>query len=284
MDNDPGPAVQRIVLGEELRELREAAGLSSDDAASALGWYRAKISKVETGAAKLTHSDVARLIEAYGIPSDRQDQLKRLAREAARRLQPARVPDFAAKYVNLEGSAVDVKTYHGDIVPGMLQTKDYATALLETSVIIPTAEIDQMAEDRVVRAERFASGIGPLLWVVLGEEALLRQVGGPDVIRGQLRRLKMMARLPNVTLQVMPLAKGAHAALGVSFTILELGSQRRSIVYLESLTSADYLPRPHHVRTYGLVFGRLQAAALSQEDSLAMLDRLIDKGSSEEDG
>jgi transcriptional regulator with XRE-family HTH domain len=108
MDDDPGPAVQRIVLGEELRELREAAGLSSDDAASALGWYRAKISKVETGAAKLADKDIARLIEVYGIPSDRQDQLRRLAKEAARRLQPARVPDFATKYVNLEGSAVDV--------------------------------------------------------------------------------------------------------------------------------------------------------------------------------
>ncbi|WP_410671279.1 helix-turn-helix domain-containing protein [Amycolatopsis sp. cmx-4-68] len=274
MEEDPGPALQRIMLGEDLRELRDAAGLTSDDAAEALGWYRAKVSKVETGSAKITDADVERLIEVYRIDQDRAEQLRRLARDARRRLPPARVPDFAAKYVTLEASAADIKLYFGDFIPALFQTKDYARALLEPSVIVSPADVDQMADDRAARARRLSSGKGPLVWLVLGEEALRRQVGGPAVLLEQLRQLRTMATLPNVTLQVLKLESGAHPAVGMSFTILELGQQRR-IVYMESLTGSDYLTRPPHVRIYSLVFGRLQAMALGREESRALLDDVI---------
>ncbi len=262
------------MLGEDLRELRDAAGLTSDDAAEALGWYRAKVSKVETGSAKITDADVERLIEVYRIDQDRAEQLRRLARDARRRLPPARVPDFAAKYVTLEASAADIKLYFGDFIPALFQTKDYARALLEPSVIVSPADVDQMADDRAARARRLSSGKGPLVWLVLGEEALRRQVGGPAVLLEQLRQLRTMATLPNVTLQVLKLESGAHPAVGMSFTILELGQQRR-IVYMESLTGSDYLTRPPHVRIYSLVFGRLQAMALGREESRALLDDVI---------
>ncbi|MCU1685402.1 MAG: binding protein with helix-turn-helix domain [Amycolatopsis sp.] len=275
VQDDPGPALQRIMLGEDLRELREAAGLSSDDAAVALGWYRAKVSKVETGSAKLTDPEVEKLIETYAIGEDRANQLRRLAKDARRRLPATRVPDWAAKYVTLQATAADIKLWFGDFVPGSLQTKAYARAVLGASVIVSAADIEQMAEDREARAQRLASGKGPLVWIVLGEEALRRNVGTPGVLLEQLRYLRKIAELPNVTLQVLPLSAGAHPALGMSFTILELGQQQRTIVYMESLTGSDYLPKANQVRIYSLVFGRLQAAAHNREDSWTLLDDLI---------
>ncbi|MDQ2789208.1 MAG: DUF5753 domain-containing protein [Actinomycetota bacterium] len=115
----------------------------------------------------------------------------------------------------------------------------------------------------------------PLLWVVLGEEALRRTVGGPEVQRGQLLRLRELAELPNVTVQVMPLSGGAHTALGMSFIVLDLGSSRT--VYIEGLTSADYLVRPQHIQTYNLAFDRLRVASLGDRESLTIINTLIDE-------
>jgi transcriptional regulator with XRE-family HTH domain len=277
MAEDPGPALQRIVLGEDLRELREAAGLTSDDAAAALGWYRAKVSKVETGSAKLTDPEIEKLVTAYRVEPDRAEQLRKLAKEARRQLPPSRVPDWAAKYVTLEASAADVKLFYSDFVPGSLQTRAYAKAILDASVIVSATDVEQMADDRAKRAARFGREDGPLVWAVLGEEALRRRVGGPEVLLGQLQQLKAMTMQPNFTLQVLPLAAGAHPALGMSFSILELGQQRRTIVYMETLTGSDYLPRSNHVRTYSLVFGRLQAEALNRDESRRLIDRLIEE-------
>jgi hypothetical protein len=146
---------------------------------------------------------------------------------------------------------------------------------LNASVIVSPADVDQMADDRETRSKRLASGKGPLVWIVLGEEALRRKVGSTEVMLEQLRQLRIMAQLSNVTFQVLTLDAGAHPALGMTFTIMELGTPRRKVVYMESLTGSDYLPRPNHVRIYDLVFGRLQADALNREDSLDLLNRCI---------
>lgn len=279
MAEDPGPALQRIVLGEDLRELREAAGLSSDEAASALGWYRAKVSKVETGSAKLTDPEIEKLVTAYRVDPNRAEQLRRLAKEARRMLPPARVPDWAAKYVSLQRSAVDMKLFYPDFIP--IQTKDYARAVLEQSVIVSPADVELMADDRAARAEHLGRDNGPLVWLVVGEEALRRRIGGPTVLLGELTYLKTMTTKPNFTLQVLPTRSGAHPALGMSFSILELGQQRHTIVYTETLTGSDYLPRPNHVRIYSLAFGRLQSEALNRDDSQRLIDQVIDELESE---
>jgi len=272
-EQDPGPVVQRIMLGGELRALREAAKISSEDAASALGWYRAKVSKVETGTVRLSAAELSALLTLYKADQATTERVQRLGEEARRKTTPARVPDWAKQFVSLEASAHEIKLFFGDFVPGMLQTRDYARALLFTSVVVPPADVEAMAASRELRAERLRSGV-PLLWVVLGEEALLRTVGSRQVQRGQLLRLRELAELPNVTIQVMPLNSGAHAALGMSFTILDLG-QRRTVVYIEGLTGADYLVRPQHTQAYTLAFDRLRVASLSDRESLAIVDRLI---------
>ncbi|MGH3999661.1 MAG: helix-turn-helix domain-containing protein, partial [Pseudonocardiaceae bacterium] len=214
-EQDPGPVVQRIMLGGELRALREAAKISTDAAATALSWYRAKVSKVETGTVRLTAAELSELLRLYNADEATTERVQRLGEEARRKTSPARVPDWAKQYVSLEANATEIKLFFADFIPGMLQTRDYARAMLSTSVIVPPADVEAMAASREHRAERLRSG-APLLWVVLGEEALRRTDGGRQVQRGQLLRLRELAELPNVTVQVMPLSGGAHAALGMS--------------------------------------------------------------------
>lgn len=196
-----------------------------------------------------------------------------LGEEARRKTTPARVPDWASKYLSLEASATEIKLFFADFVPGMLQTRDYARAMLSTSVIVPPADVEQMAASRELRAERLRSGT-PLLWVVLGEEALRRTVGGPQIQREQLIRLRELTELPNVTIQVMPLSGGAHPALGMSFHLLDLGHSWT--VYIEGLTSADYLVR-QHIPAYTLAFDRLRVASLGDRESLAIINTIIEE-------
>lgn len=273
-EQDPGPVVQRIMLGGELRALREAAKISTEDAATALGWYRAKVSKVETGTVRLTANELSSLLRLYRVDEATSERVQRLGEEARRKTTPARVPDWASKYVSLEASATEIKIFFGDSIPGLLQTRDYARAVLSTSVVVPPADVEQMATSREHRAERLRSGV-PLLWVVLGEEALRRTVGTPQIQRGQLLRLRELAELPNVTVQIMPLSGGAHTALGMTFILLDLGRSRT--VYIEGLTSADYLVRPQHIQTYNLAFDRLRVASLGDRESLAIINTLIDE-------
>jgi transcriptional regulator with XRE-family HTH domain len=273
-EQDPGPVVQRIMLGGELRTLREAAKIGTDDVAVALGWYRAKLSKVETGTVRLTAAELSSLLTFYKADEATSERVQRLGEEARRKTTPARVPDWAKQYVSLEASATEIKLFFGDFIPGMLQTRDYARALLSASVIVPPADVEEMATSREHRAERLSSG-APLLWVVLGEEALRRTVGSHQVQRRQLLRLRELAELPNVTVQVMPLSGGAHAALGMSFVLLDLSQSRT--VYIEGLTSADYLVRPQHTQAYNLAFDRLRVASLGDRESLAIINTLIEE-------
>ncbi|MGH3972374.1 MAG: helix-turn-helix domain-containing protein [Pseudonocardiaceae bacterium] len=273
-EQDPGPVVQRIMLGGELRALREAAKISTDAAATALSWYRAKVSKVETGTVRLTAAELSELLRLYNADEATTERVQRLGEEARRKTSPARVPDWAKQYVSLEANATEIKLFFADFIPGMLQTRDYARAMLSTSVIVPPADVEAMAASREHRAERLRSGT-PLLWVVLGEEALRRTVGGRQVQRGQLLRLRELAELPNVAVQIMPLSGGAHTALGMSFVLLDFGQSRP--VYIEGLTSSDYLVRPHHTQTYSLAFDRLRVASLGDRESLAIINTIIDE-------
>ncbi|WP_190819994.1 DUF5753 domain-containing protein [Saccharopolyspora pogona] len=186
------------------------------------------------------------------------------------------MPDWAKKYVNLEACASEIKLFYGDTIPGVLQTRDYARELLSASVVVPAMDVDAMAESRERRAARFFEPRSPLLWVVLGEEAILRQVGDRDIRRAQLEQLRSLAELDHVTIQVIPLASGAHAGLGIAFTLLHLEQANSDIAYIESLTSSDYLSRPQHTRAYSLVFDRLRVAAISDRETLSLINQEIE--------
>jgi transcriptional regulator with XRE-family HTH domain len=279
-DDDPGapgdlgPFVQRILLGARLRAARESAGLGTTEATKALGWYAGKLSKVEQGDIPTGDKDLAALIKAFGIEAREAGDLQRLASAARRKLPPSRVPEWAAKYVHLVAAAQELKLWDADAFPGTVQTAEYARAQLSRMVTVPPADVEQMAADRARRVDRLRAPDAPRLWLVVGEEALHRLVGGAEVLRGQLEQVRELAELPGLSVQVLPFDVGAHPAHGVSFSIVTLIEGRAGTVYVEGLTTSDYLGR-EHVRAYELAFDHLRADALSPHDTIALLDRRI---------
>lgn len=191
-------------------------------------------------------------------------------------LPPARVPDHAVKYVNLERAATELKIFSGDCFPGTVQTADYARAMLGRSVIVSPADVDRMAEDRAKRLERMKSPSAPRLWLVVGEEALYREVGGRAVLRAQLEQVRQLAELSHVCVQIVSFDGGAHSSHGATFTIVTLIEGRAGIVYVEGLTASDYLGR-EHVRIYNLAFETLRATTLSQQRTMERISQRINE-------
>lgn len=271
-DDDPGPIVQRLIFGARLAELREAAGMGVDQANSAMPkWYRGKLGKVENGDLNCTDVELDRLFALYKVPGSVADEIRKLGIEARRKLAPARVPDHSRRYVWLERAADEIRQYYGSSIPGNLQTRDYALAQLATSLVIAPADMPTIAQDRVARGDRYFADPNAQLHVVLDEAAVRRVIGEPSVLVGQLDRLLALGELPNVTIQVVPPTAGSHAALEYTFTLLYIARARASIVYLESLTTADYLARPQHSQTYNLAFESARAKALSPDDTAKLL-------------
>lgn len=279
-DVDPGPALQRLLLGDQLRALRVGRSLSAEDATGQLGWYRAKLGKIESGTMRATTADIEALLKLYGVRGRTAGEVTALAREARRKTPPARVADFAKQYVALWNSVDEVRMFSADHVPGPFQQVPYARSIIETSVTVPLAEVDRLAEARAERVARIITPGGPQIWLVLGEEALLREIGGRQVLYDQLVHVRDLAARPNVTLQVIPLATGAHVAIGSRFTLLRFTAANASFAYVEGLTTADCL-RGHHATTYSLAFERLRATALSSAESMALLDRRVSQLSEE---
>jgi hypothetical protein len=271
---DPGPVVQRILLGADLRDAREATGLSNAEASKALGWYTGKLSKVEQGDMKVNDKDLAKAVRVYKISENRAVTLQQLAAESRRKLPPARVPEHSVKYVNLERAATELKMFNGDCFPGAVQTASYARAMLERSVVVAPADVDRMAEDRATRLERMRSPNAPRLWLVVGEEALYREIGGRTVLRAQLEQVRELAELSHVCVQILSFDGGAYSTHGVMFTIVTLIEGRPGIVYVEGLTASDYLGR-EHVRVYNLAFETLRATTLSQQWTMQKISQRI---------
>ncbi|XVQ12735.1 helix-turn-helix domain-containing protein [Spirillospora sp. CA-255316] len=265
-------------LRKELLRLREAAGISMEAAASRLDWSKAKISRIETGRSRVTPSDVRLLLDEYGVVDKRERQvLIELAREARKQGWWHNYPDvIASPYVGFEAEASRLRTYQTQLVPGLLQTSGYVRALL-TSVrpVLSQGEIDRRVEARKTRQERRMESDHPHLWAILDETVLRRPVGGAEVMREQLARLREAARLPNVTLQVLPFSAGSHSAMGVPFVILDFdGPNAISAVYLEHLTGELYLDHEPDISRYTLVFDYLRAKAIDPEDVVPMIDEV----------
>lgn len=269
------PAVRRVQLGIVMRLLRERAGAKPKEIAPQLGWYVAKVTKLEKGDVTISLPEIDRLIELYGVEGEEADKVRRLGTEARKRDRPSRVPDWGQTYVALEAAASEIKFYDGEVVPGMLQTADYARAMLANSLANTLDEIEVRVAERVQRGARVGSS--EALWVVLGEAALYREVGGPDVLREELRHLLEVGRFRNVTIQILPFKSGEHVAMGASFTVLHLVEPVATFAYLEGLTDADYLDRAHHTAMYNDVFDKLRVAALGDRESAKLLQHRIDE-------
>jgi hypothetical protein len=259
-----GPTVLRILLGAELRRLREARHISREEAGYAIRASDSKISRMELGRVGFKERDVTDLLSLYGV-NDEQDRtaLTSLARQANTQgwwhSYADVLPPWFEVYVGLEEAASRIRAYEVQFVPGLLQTEDYARAVtLLGYADAPQYEVDRRVSLRMTRQKLLDGDAAPHLWVVVDEAALRRPLGGGQVMRTQLEALIEATTRPNVTVQVVPFHRGGHAAAGGPFSILRFAEpDLPDIVYLEQLTSALYLERPEDVDRYLAVMERL---------------------------
>jgi len=267
-----GPTVLRMILGSQLHRLREAAGVSPDQAAWELRASRSKISRMEHGRVSFKDRDVADLLTLYGI-TDEKLRAKMLA-SAQDANAPGwwskygdLLPDWFEEYLGLEGAASVIRAFELQFVHGLFQTEAYARAVtLLGHKTAPAEEIDRRVSLRIKRQDILASPEPPQVWSVMDESVLRRPVGGRAVMRAQLDRLTEMARLPQVTIQVIPFGGGGHAAAGGSFTLLRFAEpELPDVVYIEQLTSALYLDDRQDIDHYLEVMNDLSTEALTPD-------------------
>jgi hypothetical protein len=265
-----GPMVLRMLLGNQLHRLREAAGVSPDRAGYEIRASRSKISRMENGRVGFKHRDVADLLTLYGITDEqKRDSMLSLARQANTPGWWSKYSDVLAgwfeAYLGLEGAASVIRTFELQFVHGLFQTEDYARAVTLLGYrTAPAEEIERRVSLRLKRQDLLTGPEPPQVWSVVDEAALRRPVGGRAVMRAQLKRLAEIARLPNVTIQVVPFGRGGHAAASGSFTILRFREpELPDIVYIEQLTSALYLDNRDDVDHYLEVMNNLSTEALT---------------------
>jgi transcriptional regulator with XRE-family HTH domain len=270
------------MLGAQLRRLREQAGISREDAGYHIRASGSKISRMELGRVSFRDRDVTDLADLYGVldPTER-DALLALVREANAapwwQKYGDAMPDWFAMYVGLEESASLIRGYEMQFVPGLLQTEEYAQAVMKSGAVeLPESEIERRIALRTGRQRLLTKQNAPRFWVVVDEAALRRPIGGRHVMRGQLEKLIAVADIPNVTLQVIPFRSGGHVAEGGAFTILRFSDPEMvDVVYLEQLTSAQYLDKPDDLDLYAAVMERLSVTAASPERTNQLLADMV---------
>jgi transcriptional regulator with XRE-family HTH domain len=274
------PTVRRRELGTLLRKLRNDQGLTVEQVAERLLCSPSKVSRMETGHRGATPRDVRDLCQLYGVTEQAErDRLMTLAREGKQQgwWQSYDLP--YSTYVGLEAAATWAKGFHSSVVPGLLQTADYARALHEgampdssTPELTPEV-IDQRVEARLERQGRLTQEEPLNLWAVLDEAVLHRMVGGPSIMGAQLFQLAKASAMPNVTVQVIPYSVGAHPALESTFYILEF-ADAPDVIYVEGLVGWIYLDRRQDLDRYQKVFTRLRDIALTPEESVRLINEI----------
>ncbi|MDI2027192.1 helix-turn-helix transcriptional regulator [Saccharopolyspora sp. TS4A08] len=278
-----GPTVLRIALGGQLRRLREDRGISREAAGEAIRGSHAKISRLELGRVSFRERDLNDLLTLYGVRDDSERaaflSLARQANEPGWWHQYGDLlPSWFETYLGLEQAAEIIRTYEAQFVPGLLQTPDYARAVIMLGHgQEPTAEVDRRVALRMRRQDILTRPEPPTLWAVIDEAALRRPIGGERIMQGQIDHLIRVAELPNVTIQLLPYSVGGHAAAGGPFTIVRFPeSDLPDVVYLEQLTSALYLDKRNDLDQYQAVMNMLSVQAATPEDTPQLLRELRD--------
>jgi len=284
MPPTPSPTARGRRLRHELRRLREEAGLTHAEVASRLEWSASKVSRIETGQSRVQTGDVRDLLDIYGVTDDATcEALVQLAREARRRGWWTSYTDVlgSGTYVGLEAEAATLHTFESQFIPGLLQTEDYARAIIRAGQVRPDPEtLERRLAARMARQEILSRSDPPEIWAVLDEPVVSRPVGGPDVMRQQLRHLIDLSARPKtpLTLQVLPLSAGAHHGMNGPFVILTFHSPTDPpMVYLETATDGLYIEEPSDIERYTLMFSHLVARALGPDESRTMITGLAER-------
>jgi transcriptional regulator with XRE-family HTH domain len=277
-----GPTVPRRLLGAQLRRLREDRGITLEDAGEVIRASGSKMSRLETGRVGFKDRDIADLLTFYEVTDEqKRGALQELARSASAHGwwhdYSDVLPAWFEAYIGLEEAATSIRAYEIQFVPGLLQTEDYARAVtLLGHDGAPSAEIDQRVALRMARQGLLTGSQPTHLWAVLDEAVLRRPAGRPGVMRRQLQHVLEAAERPNVTIQVIPFAAGAHAAAGGAFSILRFSEHDLpDVVYLEQLTSALYLDKRETVDHYMAVMERLCLEAAPASSTAKTINAIL---------
>jgi transcriptional regulator with XRE-family HTH domain len=257
-DLPSGTTTLRVMIGGKLRQLRTDADISREEAAYEIRADASKISRIELGRVSFRLRDVRDLMIMYGVQDE--DEIERvvdMAREANRPSKWKRYNDFLpnwfSNYLEMEGAAAMIRTYEVQVFPGLLQNEEYARAVMMLGYgHTPLTEIDKRIEVRMKRQEILdRTEKRPELWAVIDEAALRRPFGGKGVMRSQIQSLMEFCDKPNVRVQIVPFAAGAHSGAGAPFTWLRFAYEELSdVIYLEHLTGGLYLERDSEIDAY----------------------------------
>jgi transcriptional regulator with XRE-family HTH domain len=275
------PTLRRRRLGHELRELRERAGLTLDEAAAQLeDISAAKISRIETAKVGARPRDVEDLLTLYGVgDAQHRTNLITLTREARQRGWWQQFTDAMSPsqelYIGLEAEATLIRMFSTQVISGIFQTETYAREVLKAIwASEPPEQVERRVKLRMARQAILERLDGPRIRCVLEENVLHRPVGGYEILRAQLRRLADIAEFPNVSIRVLPLSIGAHPGNDGAFWMVDFAPPDPSVVYVEHRTGAIYIEQDEEVEIYSNIFMRLEDAAMSAEQSLALIETL----------
>ena len=271
----------RRELGARLRELRENKGLMAEQAAEHLMCSLAKIRRIEIGFVSARERDIRDLCAFYGVVDGVvQNDLIELAHRGKEQDSWQFYDVSPSGFNGLEAEATVLKKHHSSIIPGLLQTADYARSVVASYMTSLSREmiqhhiaeiVDQRVEERLVRQRLLTKERPPHLWSILDEAALRRLVGNPQVMKVQLERLIDVARMPNISIRVIPYSAGIHPAIDNNFTILEFIKPSDKLVYWEGLIGVTYFDDRQEVDRYIQIFSSLQAIALDEMESMSLV-------------
>uniref|UniRef100_A0AAU2V8C7 Helix-turn-helix domain-containing protein n=1 Tax=Streptomyces sp. NBC_00003 TaxID=2903608 RepID=A0AAU2V8C7_9ACTN len=272
MASNVNPTVRRRRLGQELRRLRELKGMTAEEVAERLLVSQSKISRLENGRRSISQRDVRDLCGVYEVEDHRiVDSLMQMAKDSRQQGWWHAFGDIPySVYIGLETDAASLRVYDPQVVPGLLQTRQYAEALIAGALpeTAPT-DVEKRVNVRLRRQERVRAAENPLrLWVVIDEAALRRRVGDKQLMIDQLEFLIEQSQLPHVTVQVLPFSMGAHPGINGQYAILEFpDASDSSVVYIEGVTSDLYLEKANDVQKYSVMYEHLRAQALNVDQT-----------------
>ncbi|MET8959875.1 helix-turn-helix transcriptional regulator [Streptomyces sp. NPDC004074] len=283
---EPAPTLLKMLVGVQLAGMREGVGLSQEQAARALGFSPAKLSRIEAGKGRKppTEDDVRSLLQLYEADDHEAAVLVKLLQRAGepgwwQRYDKRLMPEWFDRLVGLQEAAAAIRTFEIQYVPGLLQTAAYTRAVVERGLPSASAtEVERRVELRMRRRQLLARPDAPQLWAIIDESVLMRVLGSREVMREQLEHLVEMARYPHVTLQFVPLDVTNASAPAIPVTYLRFGGlDLPDIVYLEHIRSANFLEDRDETEEYRMALDRLADEALNPRESVALLRRTLEE-------
>jgi transcriptional regulator with XRE-family HTH domain len=284
--SEPAPTLLKMLVGVQLAGFREDAGFAQEQAARALGFSAAKLSRIESGKGRRPPAevDVRALLTLYGTEEYEASVLLKLLQRAGepgwwQRYDKRLMPEWFDRLVGLQEAAAAIRTFEIQYVPGLLQIPDYTRAVVERGLpAAASAEVRRRVELRTRRSELLLRADAPQLWAIIDESALLRVMGSKDVMRAQLEHLVEMAQRPNVTVQIVPLDVTNASAPSIPITYLRFGGlDLPDVVYLEHIKSANFLEDQDETEEYRLALDRLADEALEPRASLELLRETMER-------